>query len=677
MSSRAGKILLSTMMQAGLMAVAWNATVPGVGHDWADAGFSESNPVMLPDDGSNENDSYAYFWLTSRPSADVTVTVASSDSSRLRVGDGVTSGGRISLTVLQNEWSFDDTNAYLELDVMEDADVVDDTVTLSFTVTSEDQDYNGLTVESVTVVVTEAAAATFPTLTITGVPAAINSTAAFTATFEFTEAVTGFTAGDVTVTGGTKGEFGGSGTRYTLVVTPTDSADVTVTVTASSVEDGSGNRGPAQAESATAVWDATPPTLTITGVPAAISSTAAFTAAFEFTEAVTGFTAGDVTVTGGEKGAFDGSETEYTLVVTPDGSTNVTVTVSTNALTDQAGNAGPAQAVSVTAAWQEDRTPPTLRAFSVPAGINSTAAFTATFEFTEPVTGFTTDDVTVTGGEKGEFDGSGTDYTLVVTPDDSTDVTVTVRANAATDHAGNEGPATALARTTPWDVDPPMVEIFVPAINSTAAFTATFKFTEAVTGFLANDVTVENGTKGAFSGSSLSFTSFYTLEVTPSDSADVIVTVASSSVADHLGNVGPAQAKSATARWDVTSPGLTITGVPAAISSTAAFTATFEFTEAVTGFTTGDVTVTGGTKGEFGGSGTGYTLEVTPAGTGDVTVTVGAGAATDEAGNAGPAADVSATAVWDATPPGLTITGVPAAISSTAAFTATFEFDER
>ena len=55
-------------------------------------------------------------------------------------------------------------------------------------------------------------------------------------------------------------------------------------------------------------------------------------------------------------------------------------------------------------------------------------------------------------------------------------------------------------------------------------------------------------------------------------------------------------------------------GVPAAISSTAAFTATFEFTEAVTGFTTDDVTVTGGTKGEFGGSGTDYTLEVTPAG---------------------------------------------------------------
>ena len=514
--------------------------------------------------------------------------------------------------------------------------------------------------------------ATPPGLTITGVPAAISSTAAFTATFEFTEAVTGFTTGDVTVTGGTKGEFGGSGTGYTLVVTPAGTGDVTVTVGAGAATDEAGNAGPAADVSATAVWDATPPGLTITGVPAAISSTAAFTATFEFTEAVTGFTTGDVTVTGGTKGEFGGSGTDYTLVVTPAGTGDVTVTVGAGAATDEAGNAGPAADVSATAVW--DATPPGLTITEVPAAISSTAAFTATFEFTEAVTGFTTGDVTVTGGTKGEFGGSGTGYTLVVTPAGTGDVTVTVGANAATDEAGNAGPAADVSATAVWDATPPGLTITgVPAaISSTAAFTATFEFTEAVAGFTTGDVTVTGGTKGEFGGSGTG----YTLEVTPAGTGDVTVTVGAGAATDEAGNAGPAADVSATAVWDATPPGLTITGVPAAISSTAAFTATFEFTEAVTGFTTGDVTVTGGTKGEFGGSGTGYTLVVTPAGTGDVTVTVGAGAATDEAGNAGPAADVSATAVWDATPPGLTITGVPAAISSTAAFTATFEFTE-
>ena len=56
------------------------------------------------------------------------------------------------------------------------------------------------------------------------------------------------------------------------------------------------------------------------------------------------------------------------------------------------------------------------------------------------MTGFDTDDVTVTGGSKGAFSGSAKSYALAVTPAGSADVVVTVRANAATDGA-NQGPA--------------------------------------------------------------------------------------------------------------------------------------------------------------------------------------------------------------------------------------------
>ncbi len=94
-----------------------------------------------------------------------------------------------------------------------------------------------------------------PTLTVTGVPERISDRTPFTAAFTFSEDVTGFDATDVTVTGGAKGAFAGSGARYTLVVTPAGDADVVVTVAADAASDGL-NTAPAGAVSATAAWGA-------------------------------------------------------------------------------------------------------------------------------------------------------------------------------------------------------------------------------------------------------------------------------------------------------------------------------------------------------------------------------------------------------------------------------------
>ena len=121
------------------------------------------------------------------------------------------------------------------------------------------------------------------------------------------------------------------------------------------------------------------------------------------------------------------------------------------------------------------------------------------------------------------------------------------------------------------------------------------------------------------------------------------VAVRADAATDGAGNAGPAQAAKATAAWDATAPALKI-GVPDEVVGVEAFTATFTFSEDVTGFDTDDVTVAGGTKGAFAGSGADYTLEVTPSGHGDVTVSVRANAATDGVGHTGPAEEASATA---------------------------------
>ena len=517
------------------------------------------------------------------------------------------------------------------------------------------------------VVATAAWDATAPTVAIGGVPARINSTAALSVEFTWSEEVTGFATGDVTVTGGTKGALVGSGTSYTLAVTPASGSNVVLTVADNSATDGV-NTGPASAVSATATWDAAAPAVEITGVPARINSRTALSVTFTWSEEVTEFVSGDVTVTGGTKGAFAGSGRTYTLAVTPTGSADVVATVADNSATDGV-NTGPAAAVSATAIW--DAAAPTVAIGGVPPKINSRTALSVTFTWSEEVTGFATGDVTVAGGAKGAFAGSGKSYTLAVTPSGSADVVVTVAADSATDGL-NTGPGSAVAATAVWDAAAPTVAIggVPPKINSRTALSVTLTWSEEVTGFATGDVTVAGGAKGAFAGSGRT----YTLAVTPTGSADVVVTVAADASTDGL-NTGPGSEVSATATWDAAAPTVAIGGVPARINSTAALSVEFTWSEEVTGFATGDVTVTGGTKGAFAGSGTSYTLAVTPASGSNVVVTVAANSATDGV-NTGPGSEVSDTAIWDAAAPAVEITGVPAKINSRTALSVTFTWSE-
>ena len=98
------------------------------------------------------------------------------------------------------------------------------------------------------------------------------------------------------------------------------------------------------------------------------------------------------------------------------------------------------------------------------------------------MTGFATGDVTVTGGSKGAFAGSGKSYTLLVTPTGSLDVVVTVAKDAATDGA-NLGPAQAVQATARWDTAAPAAPTFSPengAAVSNAATNITITFNEAL-----------------------------------------------------------------------------------------------------------------------------------------------------------------------------------------------------
>lgn len=85
---------------------------------------------------------------------------------------------------------------------------------------------------------------------------------------------------------------------------------------------------------------------------------------------------------------------------------------------------------------------------------------------------------------------------------------------------------------------------------------------------------------------------------------------------------------------DSISPDVEILDTPVGVANNDPFSVTFEFSEGVTGFIQGDITVGNGTASGFvTQSGSTYTADITPDGLGDISIDVAASVAQDGAGN--------------------------------------------
>ncbi|GAB4026184.1 beta strand repeat-containing protein [Spirosoma gilvum] len=101
---------------------------------------------------------------------------------------------------------------------------------------------------------------------------------------------------------------------------------------------------------------------------------------------------------------------------------------------------------------------------------------------------------------------------------------------------------------------------------------------------------------------------------------------------DQVGNTGPASS-TITFTIDTTSPTVSITSTAPNPTSTSPIPLTITFSESVTGFLAGDITVTNGTVSDFAGAGSSYTVNLVPGSAGTVSVSVGPGVAQDLGGN--------------------------------------------
>jgi methionine-rich copper-binding protein CopC len=229
--------------------------------------------------------------------------------------------------------------------------------------------------------------------------------------------------------------------------------------------------------------------------------------------------------------------TGYYIVITP------------TAFHDPAGNnyAG----ISDKTVWNfttADTTPPTVTIITTSPNPTNVSPIPVTITFSEAVTGFDVGDIMVSNGTKGTLSGTGTTYTLNITPSAQGEVKVNIAAGVAQDMAGN-GNTAALQLSRIYDIQGPSVTISSSAANPTnvSPIPVTITFSEAVFDFTENDITVGNGATSNFKGNGTA----YTVDITPSGST-VTLDAAAGVAHDAAGN-----GNTAASRLNLTYNGMT------------------------------------------------------------------------------------------------------------------------
>ena len=297
--------------------------------------------------------------------------------------------------------------------------------------------------------------------------------------------------------------------------------------------------------------------------------------------------------------------------------------------------------------YELDNTAPGLSITLAPA--TDSDSVIATFTFTESITGFTSDDISVTGGVKGSFTTVTTNSVWALSIAATGTVDVSVAANAATDQVGLSSTAASGSYTV--SVAPSLSSILrsVPSSDSTSADTLTWQvsFSGPVRSVDPTDFAVSGTTATVRSVTANADSSGFSVEVYGGDLNSLNGTVGLSlSSSEDITNAAGQSLSSTTGtlesyELDNTAPGLSITLAPATDSDSVI--ATFTFTESITGFTSDDISVTGGVKGSFTTVTTNSVWALSIAATGTVDVSVAANAATDQVGLSSTAASGSYT----------------------------------
>ena len=512
-------------------------------------------------------------------------------------------------------------------------------------------------------------------------------------TVAFSESVSGFTGSDVSFTGSTvsgtlAASVSGSGTSYTVSVSGmTSPGTVVVSIPAGAATDAAANTNAASTSTDnTVTYNATGPSVTINQAAGQNDPTNATPIQFTvvFSAPVTGFTAADISFAGstltGLIANVTGSGANYGVSVTGMAGTGAVVaTIPAGAANDTLGNPSAASSSTDNSVTFDNVAPTvTINQATPQTDPTNTSPIVFTVVFSEPVTGFGTGDVLLTGSTVGgtlvaTVSGTGSSYTVSVTGMTGTGTVIaTIPAAAAIDAAGNPSVAsTSTDNTVAFNNVAPTVTMNQAAgqadPTNTSPIVFTVVFSASVTGFTGADVNLGGSTApgtlvSAVSGSGTTYSVAVTGMTTP---GTVIASIPAGAATDAANN--PSQASTSvdnTVTFDNVVPTVTINQASGQADPTNGSPILFSvvFSEPVNGFAGSDVSFAGSTVGgtlvaNVSGSGANYTVSVTGMnGSGTVVGSIPASGANDPAGNPNQAStSTDNTVIYSAVPPTVAI----------------------
>ncbi|MFJ3374163.1 Ig-like domain-containing protein [Pseudomonas sp. NPDC086112] len=468
-----------------------------------------------------------------------------------------------------------------------------------------------------------------PTATIVVADNALRIGETSLVTITFSEAVSGFSNADLTIANGTLSAVSSSdgGVTWTATFTPTNAiTDTTnlITLDNSGVQNASGNAGSGTTDSNNYAIDTVRPTATIVVTDTALRIGETSLVTITFSEAVVGFSNADLTIANGTLTAVSSSDggITWTATFTPSASITDTtnlITLDNTGLSDLAGNAGSGTTDSNN--YAIDTVRPTATIVLADPTLTAGETSLVTITFSEAVSGFTNADLTIANGTLTAVSSSdgGITWTATFTPtvgvNDPSNV-ITLNNTGVADLAGNTGSGTTNSGNYTLDTVLPTATIVVAdnALRIGETSLVTITFSEAVSGFSNADLTIANGTLSAVSSSDggVTWTATFTPTNAITDTSNVI-TLDNSGVQNGSGNAGSGTTDSNNYAIDTVRPTATIVVADAALAVGQTSVVTITFSEAVTGFTTADLTVSNGTLSNLSTSDNiTYTATLTP-----------------------------------------------------------------
>ena len=537
-----------------------------------------------------------------------------------------------------------------------------------------------------------------PTATVVVANTSLNSGGTSLVTITFSEAVTGLTAADLTVQNGTIGTLSSSDGGITWTGTLTAASNITdttnvITLNNNGVADLAGNAGVGTTDSNNyVVNDTVAPTASIVVADTALRAGESSLVTITFSEAVSGLTAGDLTVANGALTGLSSSDggITWTATLTPDADTTDTsnmVVLDNTGVADLNGNAGVGTTNSNNYAIDTLRPTATIVVADTALSAGETSVVTITFN--EAVSGFTTADLTVANGTVTGLSSAngGITWTATLTPSASVSDTtnlITLANSGVADLSGNAGTGTTDSNNYAIDTQRPTATVVVAdtALSAGETSLVTVTFSEAVTGFTLADLTAANGSLSGLSSSDGGIT--WTATLTPTDGindATNLITLNNAGVADIAGNAGTGTTNSNNYAIETQRPTATIVVSDNALSIGETSLVTITFSEAVAGFTNADLTIDNGTLSAVssGDGGITWTATFTPAS--DITdtanlITLDNTGVQNASGNAGSGTTVSNNYAIDTQRPTATIVVADTALGVGETTTVTITFSE-